>query len=202
MQISEYYSWLKRDWAKTGFILAIFLFVFLIVFVKNEDFVVFLILLQTPLYMLHETEEYVFPGGFGKFFNKDIFKLDTEDKPVDQDFIFYVNVLLIWIVLPAFGLLSTIDYKYGLWIPYFSFFAGIAHIALGLKAKKLYNPGMIISLLINIPVGLWSIIYLANNQILNNFLLNPHMAIGLGVNALLPVFGVILLRKFRAHNPI
>jgi len=94
MQISEYYSWLKRDWAKTGFILAIFLFVFLIVFVKNEDFVVF-----------HETEEYVFPGGFGKFFNKDIFKLDTEDKPVDQDFIFYVNVLLIWIVLPAFGLL-------------------------------------------------------------------------------------------------
>jgi len=61
---------------------------------------------------------------------------------------------------------------------------------------------MIISLLLNIPVGLWSIIYLANNQILNNFLLNPHMAIGLGVNALLPVFGVILLRKFRAHNPI
>ena len=202
MNISEYYNWLKRDWAKTGFILSIFLFVFLFVFVQKEDFVVFLILLQTPLYMLHETEEYVFPGGFGKFFNTDIFKLDTEDKPVDQNFIFYINVILIWIVLPGFGLLSIKDYQYGLWIPYFSFFAGIAHIALGIKARKLYNPGMIVSLILNIPVGLWSIIYLTNNHILNNLFLNPHMAIGLGVNALLPIIGVILLRKHQKNSAV
>jgi hypothetical protein len=145
MAVSEYYRWLKKEWAKTDFILSIFVLVFLIVFVRKDDFVVFLILLQTPLYMLHQTEEYVFPGGFGKFFNTKIFNLETEDKPLDENFIFYVNVILIWIVLPAFGLLSKIDYVYGLWIPYFSFFAGIAHIALGVRAKTLYNPGLIIS---------------------------------------------------------
>jgi hypothetical protein len=197
MIISEYYRWLKRDWAKTGLILSIFLFVFLIVFVRKTDFVVFILLLQTPLYMLHQTEEYVFPGGFGKYFNTKIFKLETEDGPVDQDFIFYVNVMLIWIVLPAFGLLSTIDYRYGLWIPYFSFFAGIAHILLAIRAKKLYNPGLLVSMLINIPVGLWSILFLLNKGILNSFFFNPHIVIGLGLNALLPILGIILLRNYQ-----
>ena len=195
MTITAYFHWLKRDWAKTGFILSIFLFVFLFAFVKNHDFVLFLLLLQTPLYMLHEAEEYIFPGGFARFFNIDILKLQTEDQPVDENFIFYVNVTLIWIVLPVFGLLAAIDYQYGLWIPYFSFFAGVAHIALGIKARKRYNPGLIISLLLNIPVGAWSVLYLVDHGILPNIFLNPHLAIGLGVNLILPVMGVVLYKK-------
>ena len=199
MAFSEYYSWLKKEWAKTGFILSIFLFVFLFVFVREDDFVVFIILLQTPLYMLHQTEEYVFPGGFGKYFNAQIFKLQTEEGPLDQDFIFYVNIILIWIILPAFGLLATVDYRYGLWIPYFSFFAGIAHVVLAIRAKKLYNPGLLVSLFINIPVGLWSILFLISQGILNSFFLNFYFVIGLGFNAILPIMGVILLRNYQQN---
>ena len=195
MTVAEYYRWLKRDWAKAGLILSIFLFVFLVAFVKNTDFVLFLLLLQTPLYMIHETEEYIFPGGFGRFFNMDILKLKTEDKPIDENFIFYVNVILIWVILPTFGLLAAKDYQYGLWVPYFSFFAGIAHIALGIKAGKLYNPGLIVSLFLNIPVGIWSIVYLATHQIIQNAFLTPHLAIGLGVNLVLPVMGVVIYKK-------
>lgn len=201
MSLSDYYRWLKRDWAKTGFILSIFLFVFLIVFVKNSDFVLFLILLQTPLYMLHETEEYVFPGGFAKFFNVEIFKLETTDAPLGENFIFYVNVTLVWIILPVFGLLSIQDYRFGLWIPYFSFFAGVAHIALGLKARKLYNPGLFVSLTVNIPSGLWSVMYLHKKGIIQNAFLNPHLAIGLGANLMLPVMGVILYKRHIKKHP-
>ena len=197
MTISEYYKWLKREWAKTGFILSIFLLVFLFVFVRRYDVVLFVILLQTPLYMLHQTEEYVFPGGFGAYFNKEIFKLNREDGPLNQNFIFFVNVILIWIILPLFGLLSTFDYEYGSWIPYFSFFAGIAHILLAIRAGKLYNPGMVVSLFINIPVGLWSILLLINYGVLNNFFLNFSFVIGLALNALLPIMGVILLRNYK-----
>jgi hypothetical protein len=202
MTISEYYRWLKRDWAKTGFILSIFLFVFLTVFVRRDDFVVFILLLQTPLYMLHQTEEYIFPGGFGKYFNTKIFQLKTEEEPVDENFIFFVNIILIWIVLPVCGLLSTIDYRYGLWIPYFTFFAGIAHMVLAIKAGKIYSPGLIVSLLVNIPVGLWSILYLSNAGILKNFFFNLHLLIGLGVNALLPVMGVILFRNYKKKKAV
>ncbi len=195
MTLKEYFAWLKRDWAKAGFILSIFLFVFLFAFVKDTDFVLFLLLLQTPLYMLHETEEYIFPGGFARFFNIDILKLDTEDKPVDENFIFYVNVGLIWVTLPLFGLLAAKNLQYGLWIPYFSFFASVSHIALGIKARKRYNPGLVISLLLNIPVGAWSVLYLVNQDVLPNIFLNPHLVIGLGVNLVLPIVGVMLYKK-------
>ena len=139
----------------------------------------------------------IFPGGFGKFFNTRIFNLETEDKPVDENFIFYVNVILIWIILPAFGLLSTINYSFGLWIPYFSFFAGVAHVALALKARKIYNPGLLVSLFINIPVGFWSVLYLLGQGIIENFFLNIHFVIGLALNAILPMMGTALLRNYR-----
>ena len=200
MSFLEYYRWLKKEWAKVGFILSIFLFVFLIVFVRRSDFVVFIILLQTPLYMLHQTEEYVFPGGFGNYFNKRIFKLETEEGPLDRNFIFFVNVILIWIALPVFGLLTSIDYQYGLWIPYFSLFAGIAHILLAVRAKKIYNPGLLVSIFINIPMGAWSILYLINRGILKSFFLNTHIVIGIGLNALLPVAGIILLKQYQRNK--
>ena len=199
MVFSEYYLWLKKEWAKVGLILSIYLFVMLIVFVRKYDFVVFILLLQTPLYMLHQTEEYIFPGGFGKFFNTKIFNLDTEDKPLDANFIFYVNVILIWIVLPVFGLLSTLNYSFGLWLPYFSFFAGVAHIALAIKARNLYNPGLLVSLFINIPAGIWSILYLLEQGLIENFFLNIYFVIGLAINLILPVMGTILFRKYQKN---
>jgi hypothetical protein len=201
MVFSEYFQWLKKEWAKVGVILGIYLFVMLFVFVRRSDFVVYILLLQTPLYMLHQTEEYIFPGGFGKFFNTKIFNLLTEDKPLDENFIFYVNVLLIWIVLPGFGLLSTLNYSFGLWLPYFSLFAGVAHIALAFKARKLYNPGLLVSLFINIPVGLWSILYLLKEGLFENFFLNIHFVIGLAINLILPVMGTILFRKYQKNAP-
>ena len=199
MTLSEYFQWLKREWAKVGLILSIYLFVMLFVFVRRYDFVVFVLLLQTPLYMLHQTEEYIFPGGFAKFFNTKIFNLETEDKPLNETFIFYVNVILIWIVLPVFGLLSNLNYSYGLWLPYFSFFAGVAHIVLAIKAKKVYNPGLLVSLFVNIPVGLWSISYLLGQGIIENIFLNIHSLVGLALNATLPVIGTILLRNYKKN---
>ena len=196
MTLNEYFAWLKRDWAKAGLLISIFLFVFLFVFVKDTDFVLFLLLLQTPIYMLHETEEYIFPGGFGRFFNMDIMGFDTPDKPLDETFIFYINIVLIWIILPAFGLLAARNYQYGLWLPYFSIFAGVSHIALGIKARKRYNAGLIVSLLLNIPVGAWSVVYFVEQGILPNLFLNPHILIGLAVNLMLPVIGVI---KYKQH---
>jgi hypothetical protein len=195
MALSEYFRWLKKEWAKVGVILSVYLFVMLFVFVRKYDFVVFVLLLQTPLYMLHQAEEYVFPGGFGKFFNTKIFNLVTEDEPLDENFIFYVNVILIWIILPVCGLLSTLNYNFGLWLPYFSFFAGVAHVVLALRARKCYNPGLLVSLFINIPVGLWSIRYILRQGLIENVFLNIHFAIGLVVNAILPVMGMILFRN-------
>ena len=97
----------------------------------------------------------------------------------------------------VFTLLSIKNYQYGLWIPYFVFFGGIAHILLAIKAKKLYNPGLIVSLFVNIPIGLWSILFLIDKGALSNFFLNPYIAMGFGINASLPIFGVIVLKNYK-----
>jgi len=89
-------------------------------------------------------------------------------------------------------MLSTINYAYALWIPYFSLFAGVAHVAL----KTVYNPGLVVSLLLNIPIGLWSIIYFKNIGLLDDPFLNPYMVMGLVINMSLPVLGIIMYKRY------
>lgn len=200
MTVSLYYSWLKRNWAEAGFITAIFLTAFLFVFVRQIDFVLFVILLQTPLYLVHETEEYVFPGGFAQFFNRYIYKTGSDTGPLDETTVFYINMGYIWLPIPVFGLLSCINYSFGAWIPYFVFYQGFGHIVLALLAKKLYNPGLAMSLLLNIPVGLWSILVLVNHGVVHTVFLNASSAIGLGLNLTLPVVAVLLLKSYKSRQ--
>ena len=195
MNIIKYYKWLKKEWAKVGFIVSLFLFPILIITVRPHDYILFILLLQTPLYMLHETEEFVFPGGFGTYFNHYIFRLPDTSNPIDENFIFYVNIGLVWLALPVFGLLSSIDYVYGLWIPYFVIIAGIFHIGIAMKTHKFYNPGLIVSLTLNIPVGSWSVYQLIEAGVLHSYVFNIHLLIGLLVNLTLPVMGYILYKK-------
>lgn len=201
MKLKEYYGWLKENWAKTGLIMAFYLTIILLVFVRGTNFAVFLILIQTPLYMLHQTEEYIFPGGFARFFNRDIFGVDHDNEPIGTGFVFAINISYIWIVLPLFGFLSVLDLKLGLWIPYFIIFAGVSHIVLAIKARKLYNPGLIVSLLLNIPVGTAVVLYFMRSGILHSFFLNVHFPIGLGFNLLLPAIGNQLFKKYKKSNP-
>lgn len=79
MTIKEYFNWFKVNWPKTGLIVSIFLIVYLGIIVLPHNLLLFAVLLSAPLYMLYEFDEYVFPGGFAQFMNKNIYKLDTEN---------------------------------------------------------------------------------------------------------------------------
>ena len=195
MNLVEYYGWLKKEWAKVGFIVSLFLFPILIIGVRPHDYVLYILLLQTPIYMLHETEEFVFPGGFGKYFNHYIFRLPDTKDPLDENFVFYVNIGIVWLALPIFGLLSSINYMYGLWIPYFVIIAGLLHIGIALKTHRFYNPGLVVSLTLNIPVGIWSVYQLVEMGVLNNYVFNIYLLIGLVVNLSLPIMGYRLYKK-------
>lgn len=198
--MKAYIAWLKHNWAHTGLVLSIYLTIFLFAFVKKNDFTLFLLLMTIPLYMIHQTEEYIFPGGFARFFNLDIFKTGQADAPMETEFIFYVNIIYIWILLPVFGILASFDYMYGVWMAYFFFFAGVGHIALALKAKKKYNPGLVVSCLVNIPYGLYLIYYLSNLGLVTHVWLNVHMVIGLALNLILPVMGVIMYKQYKKRT--
>ena len=197
--VKNYVEWLKVNWWGVCPILGIFLFIFMFAFVKNADPVLFVILLNVPLYLFHESEEYIFPGGFRKFFNLDIFKSGDALMPLETNFIYKINILMIWVLLPVFGLLSIIDYRFGLWICYFEFFAGVAHIILTIKAKKKYNPGLIMSVFVNIPFGIYAVWFMTEQGLIVNPWINVHMIIGFLLNAMLPIMGLRIYKKWRAN---
>ena len=200
MKVSEYNHWLKLEWSKVCPILAVYFFLFVFLFVKRYDFVVFLIMLQVPVYLLHQTEEYIFPGGFQRFFNRDVFRLPEDDQPLNINYIYHINVWATWIILPLFSFLSMIDYQWGLWIPYFSIFAGLGHVILGIKAKKIYNPGLIVSLLLNIPIGIWVVWKLSGMGIIDAPFFNLHLLVGFLLNAALPIFGLTIYKRYKKEN--
>jgi len=59
--------WLIQNWPKTTPFLATISIVVITVYLYEDNFLLFLLWLQTPIYFLHQFEEYIYPGGFAKF---------------------------------------------------------------------------------------------------------------------------------------
>jgi hypothetical protein len=85
-------------------------------------------------------------------------------------------------------------------VPYFTIFAGVSHIAMAIKARKRYNPGLIVSLVLNIPAGSAVVWYLYTAGILASPFVNIHILIGLGLNLLLPVIGAIKFNGYKRKH--
>ena len=107
---------------------------------------------------------------------------------------------MIWVLLPVCGLLSIIDYRFGLWICYFEFYAGLGHVLLAIKAKKKYNPGLIMSILVNMPFGTYAVWFMTQQGLIENPWFNIHFVIGLLLNAMLPVMGVRMYKAWKANR--
>jgi hypothetical protein len=87
-----YFAWFKENWARTGAIVGLFIAAYSAVLVLPKILLSFAFLMYTPLYMLHEFDEYVFPGGFAGFMNANIYKADPEDGPVDSNAFLGINM--------------------------------------------------------------------------------------------------------------
>ncbi len=49
------------------------------------------------IYMLHQTEEHLWPGGFRQFANAHVFKSGNDDWPVDEGGVALVNIGYVWL---------------------------------------------------------------------------------------------------------
>jgi hypothetical protein len=112
MSLLGYYHWFHREWMRAGLVVSIFLLVYLTVLVAPTNLVLYAMLLCAPLYMLHETEEYLFPGGFVEFANRDLYKQDPETGMLDESLVYWINMGYIWLPLPLCGLLATYDLRF------------------------------------------------------------------------------------------
>jgi hypothetical protein len=202
MTLKEYFFWFKENWQKTGVIVSIFLTIYLVVIVLPKSTVLFALLMSTPLYMLHEIDEYIFPGGFAQFMNKNIYKMDPETGLVDSTAIFWIN-MVVWFFFPLASLnaISKSDLTQAAWIPYFFIFQAVIHLILGIVGKRFFNPGMVSAWLVHVPWGIWTIWLLIQAGVIVNPYWNEYLRDGLSICFYMVIAGIILYVRHKFKRP-
>ena len=202
MTLKAYFTWFMENWQRTGVIVCLFLTVYLVVIVLPQNTILFALLMSTPLYMLHEIDEYVFPGGFAQFMNSKIYKTDPEDGLLDTAAVFWINVVAVWIGLSFFSLWAVIDIRQAIAIPYFFIFQAVVHLILGIVGKRIISPGMASAWLVHVPWAIWTIWLLVQAGIITNPYWNSDLLTGLLINVALLFVGRVLLVRYKLrHQP-
>jgi len=187
-------KWLYDNWYKSTLFLGCSLLIFLVIFVADNNFTLFLIWLQTVVYLFHQFEEYILPGGFVAFFNTNLLGSKQTEFPLDKKASFWINIPIIFIGFPISAILAGyIDISIGVWTVYFSIINAISHVIMFFRFR--YNPGFFVSLLLNIPVGLFTIYYLTTNNIVS---LKVHLIgfmTGVLIQLGLMVYGFLILKR-------
>lgn len=191
----NYFEWVKNNWQKSAILVLVYVLATIIPLYPKLELIEFMLLLAFPLYLIHEIEEYVLPGGFDRFFNENLLKVDFHEKilPVDKEFVFWGNFIYIWLVIPIFSGLGLFDIRFAAWLPYFFIFQALSHLGMGIVGKMYINPGIRSSFVLHTPYAIFMIYLLSKNGVLSNPYINIYMVIGLLFNGLLP-----LLAKFIA----
>ncbi len=186
-------KWLYNNWYKSTIFLAVYLLIFALIYLFKEDYALFLIWLQTIVYLLHQFEEYVLPGGFVKFFNTKPLGSKIDDFPLNIRSSFWINIPIIFIGFPLSAILAGyVNISIGLWTAYFSIINAISHVGMFFWFK--YNPGLIVSLFLNIPIGVYTIYYFTSHNLASVDVNLVSLAIGLLIQASLMVYGFRILK--------
>jgi len=200
MTLTEYFTWFKENWQNVSVTVAIFLTAYLAVIVLPQNLLLFALLMSAPLYMLHEFEEYVIPGKFAQFMNRNIFKSNPESDFLSAADVFGIN-MFVWIAVPLFSLWAIFDINQAIALPYFYIFQAVVHLILGIVGKRLLNPGMITAWFLHVPWGIWTIWLLVQAGVITNPYWNAGFRDGLIiVGAMLVANRVLVARHKRRQN--
>ncbi len=199
MTLKGYFTWFEENWQKVGVIVGLFLTIYLVVMVLPQSTLLFAVLMSTPLYMLHQTDEYIFPGRFAQFMNQNIYKTDPEIGLLDTTAVFWINIA-VWIIFSFYSLWAVTDLIQGAWIPYFFIFQALIHLILGIVGKRFLNPGMVSAWLVHVPWAIWTIWLLVQAGVIANPYWNDYLWDGLLGVVFMVFAGIFLLIRYRLKH--
>lgn len=190
---------IERHWYDIGLFLIVSILFFLFLNFVNISHLRIILLISFISLLLHQLEEYRFPGGFPQMLNKVMFHSNTPDKfPLNTKTAFVINVYLGWSIY----FLAIFFVDKALWIAIISLMISlgnsIAHIFLfNIKGKTFYNPGMITCLLLFVPIIIYFLFYIHHNNIVNI----SDYVIGVPLGILFNYFGIFkLIDLFKDKN--
>lgn len=190
------------NWMKATPFLAIYSLILLWLYVREQNYALFLVWLQTPFYWIHEFEEYICPGGFLHFFNRKPLKSVKEDYPMTKVVSFWINIPLVYVLLPLSGVIAHFcGVEWGLWTAYFSVLNAFAHVAMFFIFGFKYNPGLAMSAILNVPFGIYMIWYFLSNHIVSTGTNIASIIFGILAQASMMIYGFgVLVPKIKREG--
>jgi hypothetical protein len=187
-------KWLYENWPNATIFTAIYIMTLLVLFVMKTDYALFLIWAQMCMYLLHQFEEYILPGGFKEYFNINVLGSDDDQEPLNKAIAFWINVPVVFIAYPVTAILAQfLGIGVGMWTAYFSIINGAGHVVMAIKGRC-YNPGSAVSLFGNIPFGIYTVWYLNTNASVSVTANVVGLVIGLLVQGAVMFYGFAILR--------
>jgi Protein of unknown function with HXXEE motif len=102
------------------------------------------------IYMLHQTEEHLWPGGFRQFTNAHVFKSGNDNWPVDIDGVALINIGYVWLpVALAVIYPDALRWVALGWVG-LTLINALTHIVSTIRLR-IYNPGLITSIVLFLP---------------------------------------------------
>ena len=183
-------KWLYDNWMKATPFLVFYGFILVFLYVRNINYPLYLIWLQGIIYWAHEFEEYILPGGFLAFFNRHMMRSNRDDEPLNKAGSFWINIPLVYVAMPFSALLAHFfGIKWGLWTAYFSFLNAFSHVGMFFIFGRKYNPGLVVSILLNIPVGAYTVWYFLTNHLVSSSANIISIIVGLLAQASMMIYG-------------
>lgn len=147
-------SWIYKYWAKIGGILACGIILFVLFSGMKPTDIKALLWFHFSILLLHQFEEYIFPGGFQDFFDKTIQDKNLLKVSLNDKGVILVNIVLGWTAY----FLSAISGARILWLAVgilgITISNGMIHTIMFI-IKRRYVPGVITGLLLFIPFGIY-----------------------------------------------
>ena len=106
------------------------------------------------IYMIHQIEEHLWPGGFRQFANAHVFKSGDDDWPVSEGGVALVNVGYVWLPILLAALFPGPLRWLGLGWVGLTLINAITHIVTSIRFR-VYNPGLITSIVLFLPFTVW-----------------------------------------------
>lgn len=145
----------SADWQKAlPVLIAVGLVVWLILFrhAPTSEQALFAALLI--IYMIHQIEEHLWPGGFRQFANARVFKSGDDDWPVSEGGVALVNVGYVWLPILLAALFPGPLRWLGLAFVGMTLVNALTHIVATIRLRA-YNPGLITSIVLFLPFTIW-----------------------------------------------
>jgi hypothetical protein len=133
-----------------------------------------------PVYFWHQTEEWVWPGGFLPWVNRDVLGADDDEYPITRTLGLIINTGGGWALATAGGLRGLRDPAIGAAVHAMLVANAAFHVAQSARFRR-YTPGFATALLMLAPVGLAGLAAIARRAGARPVLAGA--AVGLGASA-------------------